>query len=436
MKKARFTEGEKVDVAEYLRSHGNEEAADAWVAMNEQHRDKFKKSAQERKKSMSPIEDVVRRNLQALLQEEEEDRIAEPASAVPGDPRGKKAAVRRYLLSIEHTGEPMVNGAIDPTLFSMIIAKTMALPPLRVRAESAKVVWIDGNRMTWKTALDAAAEMAPEVFTFLRRNTYRAELNVNSIYETVVDKAREEEEAMALSNAGMSVMAADPCDDMSKEDCDKWKANTEKFKDNFKKKALAEMSVMAADPCDDMSEEDCAKWKANTEKFKDNFKKGALAELRREAGRLPRGLYGYTRKIQADCDSSISALTKSAKRIARETLEQDSRVASFLALHGQKADSLPARILSAAIRSIGGADGLDRQSSTQESGLYGFDSKTAELGLNACSSLRSAAWTVSSKLHSRRASSYPLLTGYLETHAKQARCMYAQLLHVSYPDAV
>lgn len=44
-KSGRFTEGESVDVAEYLRDHGNPEAADDWDAMNEEHGDKFKKAS-------------------------------------------------------------------------------------------------------------------------------------------------------------------------------------------------------------------------------------------------------------------------------------------------------------------------------------------------------------------------------------------------------
>lgn len=39
---ARFEKGVSVDVPEYLREHGNPEAADAWVEMNEEHKDNFK----------------------------------------------------------------------------------------------------------------------------------------------------------------------------------------------------------------------------------------------------------------------------------------------------------------------------------------------------------------------------------------------------------
>ena len=43
--RAKFPEGKSVDVAKYLRDHGNAEAADEWEAMNKEHGGKFKKSS-------------------------------------------------------------------------------------------------------------------------------------------------------------------------------------------------------------------------------------------------------------------------------------------------------------------------------------------------------------------------------------------------------
>ena len=76
---AKFPKGETVDVAQYLRDHGNPEAADKWEEMNEEYGDQFKEAADGRMldygdtKSDSGEGEDIKKNL---------DRLTDLASAL------------------------------------------------------------------------------------------------------------------------------------------------------------------------------------------------------------------------------------------------------------------------------------------------------------------------------------------------------------------
>ena len=79
--------------------------------------------------------------------------------------------------------------------------------------------------------------------------------------------------------------------------------------------------------------------------------------------------------------------------------------------------------------------GMDREGARKDWGLYGFRSKTANLGLHACTALREAAGQIAADLHGRRADSHEHITGFLKSHSKEARCLYSRMIGASYPDA-
>jgi hypothetical protein len=65
------------------------------------------------------------------------------------------------------------------------------------------------------------------------------------------------------------------------------------------------------------------------------------------------GLYGFSKGIQSDCDSCVKKLTRGAEKLARQIYSKDEKVAPFLSKHAQRAESLPAQILTAAMKSLG-----------------------------------------------------------------------------------
>jgi hypothetical protein len=65
------------------------------------------------------------------------------------------------------------------------------------------------------------------------------------------------------------------------------------------------------------------------------------------------GLYGFTKKVQADCESGIRKVQKVAARIAKAAYSKNEKAAEFLTAHARRADSLPAQILVAALGEIG-----------------------------------------------------------------------------------
>ena len=82
--------------------------------------------------------------------------------------------------------------------------------------------------------------------------------------------------------------------------------------------------------------------------------------------------------------------------------------------------------------------GTSKQSASDKEaryGLYGYRAKTANLGIQTCAALREQAGRIAAGLHGRRAVNHGSITGFLQTHSKEARCMHSKLLHRSYPDA-
>jgi len=83
------------------------------------------------------------------------------------------------------------------------------------------------------------------------------------------------------------------------------------------------------------------------------FSKGLgtrLASAEKEAGT---GLYGHTKRVQADCESCVRRVQKTAAQIAKKAYSKHEGVAEFLSVHAKRAESLPAQILVAALGQIG-----------------------------------------------------------------------------------
>ena len=224
-------------------------------------------------------------------------------------------------------------------------------------------------------------------------------------------------------------------------------------------KAKAEAKKIFDKMWNDIDEDDEASGAAfdDLEEAKDSFKAGdlsiedlrAMAKDGKKAALAPSGLYGYTRSVQSSCESSIRKMSRAAAQIAKAAYQKDENTAPFLAAHAKRANSLPAKILVAALKGLGPKvatsirlaelriasepDHPVDKTAARKYGLYGFNAKTAKLGLHACTSLRENAGTTASELHGRKAAAHNLITGFLKEHSKQGKCLYAKMLYSSYP---
>lgn len=155
----------------------------------------------------------------------------------------------------------------------------------------------------------------------------------------------------------------------------------------------------------------------------------------------PTGLYGHTRATQRDCEAAGRKLAKVALRIARGAFEKDGEVVPFLQAHAKREGSRSAKVLLAAMREVGPKvasemrGGIPKEAGSPTHGLYGFKSRTADLGLDSCKSLRASAGHIASDLHRRRGDMHEKITGFLKEHSKQGRCLYSGMLLSCYPDA-
>lgn len=293
---------------------------------------------------------------------------------------------------------------------------------------------------------------------------------------------------------------ADPTDNMSEEDAKKWRIEHLKNKDNFTDKSAAEnleaawTFISASKPniapivnrlkkikgwhqmtsvsdWNGMEPEDFALELMRVRDdlqdkgfLKDNGievdpaeAKDIAKDIQAILDKLPRGktaatgLYGFTKGVQSDCETCIRKLSKTAESLARTAWEKDENVAPFLQTHAKRANSIPAKILLAAMKSLGPKIAEEVEEDVEEAedtpamekeaakggkfGLYGFSGKTSSLGLASATKLREAAGEVAGGLHSRRADKHEHITGFFNAHHKQAKCLYSKLLCASYPDS-
>jgi hypothetical protein len=192
-----------------------------------------------------------------------------------------------------------------------------------------------------------------------------------------------------------------------------------------------------ADPTKNMSPADKAKWNKQKEEHADQFRAASERHRLTWDKEAASGLYGYTKQTQRDVEASVRKVQKRALKIARAAYRRDPKVADFLQTHQKRAKSYPAKVLLAALRDLGpkvASDQTSKDAAPTPFGMYGMPSKTAQLGLNACTELRTFAGEVAYGLHSRRQARYAKITGFLKEHSKRARCGYSRMLLSCYPD--
>jgi hypothetical protein len=146
------------------------------------------------------------------------------------------------------------------------------------------------------------------------------------------------------------------------------------------------------------------------------------------------GLYGFTKEAEKVCGAATNRLKKFATKLAKEIYVKDANTPAFLEEHEKRAGSRAARMLRASMSEIGpGQPG--KTAARRDGGRYGFSSKTAKLGLQACSDLDHEAGVVANDLHSRMGTKYAAITGFLNKHAKRAKCGWSEMILDAYPPA-
>lgn len=153
------------------------------------------------------------------------------------------------------------------------------------------------------------------------------------------------------------------------------------------------------------------------------------------------GLYGFTKGVQRDCESAIRKVAKSATRIAKKLWAKDQGTCAFLNTHSKRAKSLSAKVLLTAMKEIGPKvatlseyEPNTRLASKSGYGLYGFKSKTAQLGLSACSELKGTVGEITADLHNRRTAKREKIVGFLKEHNKVGKCVFSKFMLSAYPE--
>lgn len=162
------------------------------------------------------------------------------------------------------------------------------------------------------------------------------------------------------------------------------------------------------------------------------------------------GLYGFTKGVQKDCESAIRKVSKTAARIAKQLWAKDQGVCAFLNTHAKRSKSLPAKVILTAMKELGPkvatfhqlrratyspqVQPIEKMAGKSGYGMYGFKSKTAQLGVSACSQLKAEVGEIASDLHKRRTAKRENIVGFLSDHKKLGKCIYSKLILSTYPD--
>ncbi|MFA6234293.1 MAG: DUF2958 domain-containing protein [Bacteroidota bacterium] len=89
------------------------------------------------------------------------------------------------------------------------------------------------------------------------------------------------------------------------------------------------------------------------------------------------GLYGFAKHIQADCDGACKKLARASETIAKAAYHKDEKTAEFFATHATRADSVPARMLVAALQGM-----IPKVASSGNARLDELRAKTADFSLS------------------------------------------------------
>lgn len=78
-----------------------------------------------------------------------------------------------------------------------------------------------------------------------------------------------------------------------------------------------------------------------------------VPNVTRTAAQAPGGLYGFPKKVQADCEASARKVARQAAVLAKRIYAKDAKVADFLGTHAKRSKSLTAKVLLNAMQEIG-----------------------------------------------------------------------------------
>lgn len=144
------------------------------------------------------------------------------------------------------------------------------------------------------------------------------------------------------------------------------------------------------------------------------------------------GLYGFTKEAEKVCGSAANKLAKFATKLAKDIYEKDSGTPAFLEEHTARTSSKAARMLRGCMAEIGPGQPA-KTAAKGEKGRYGFSAKTARLALEACNAVEHEAGVIASDLDARMGTKYAAITGFLNKHAKRAKCGWSDLILEAYP---
>lgn len=185
--------------------------------------------------------------------------------------------------------------------------------------------------------------------------------------------------------------------------------------------------------------------KASTSRARLSRKAGVDSSRWRMLPRQASGPLGCPLLVRNACSNAVQRLNEKAVSLVRRAMAQDDTVIGFLDLHAKRGKSLPAKALFAAYKSARpGLEGepikaeemppLFRAAANSKMGMYGYPAKTANLGLFACTALRSAAGEIAAHLHGRQTAFHGPITSFLGEHGKTARCAASKLILSCYPE--
>ena len=136
------------------------------------------------------------------------------------------------------------------------------------------------------------------------------------------------------------------------------------------------------------------------------------------------GRYGYTKKVQKDCELAVSQLQKYCRALCSKQKSKGDRHLEFYRVHAEKSGSPFVKAFVQCHKDI-----YNEALSKIATSMYGYDEKTVKRCLSNINDLQIRSAMLINKLLARKTSDSDKIKAYLSEHIEQTGCVWSTCLY-------
>ena len=136
-----------------------------------------------------------------------------------------------------------------------------------------------------------------------------------------------------------------------------------------------------------------------------------------------RGKYGYTKKVQNDCERAVAQLKKFCTKICVKQQSKGDKHLEFYRKHAEKTESPFTKAIVQCNKDIYN-DALSKIATS----MYGFDERTVKVCLANLNAVQMQSASLINRLLARKTSNSEQIKAYLKEHIEQTGCVWSMCL--------